>query len=173
MRKRLAIIGTAICFCAVVLGVVLFSDSASPLKSKARRQWKDNALAQIAKQTSDPAAILKEIETMKTTPKDSEWWETWLSQDLIVMTNGEWMAYRYVCLKEEAQIPDLFLGRGSDGRWYYSTWHFCVNMQNLSVVKDIPSLGPPRSLTEFSKRYSVREFDGHSDECLKDTRSVH
>lgn len=173
MRKKLAVIGTAICFCAVALGIVIFVGGPERLDSKARRQWKDNAIVQIAKQTSDSAAILKEIQAMKNTPPDSEWWDTWISEDLIVMTNGEWMAYRNVCYKEEGQIPDLFLGRGSDGRWYYSTFHFCVKMQNLSVAKDVAVLGLPRSLTEFSRQYYLREFDGHSDECLKDTRPEH
>ena len=168
MRKKLAVIGTAICLCAVALGVVIFVGVPDEFHSKARRQWKDNALAQIAKQTSDSAVIIKEIEAMKTTPSDSEWWDTWISEDLIVMTNGQWIAYRNVCQKEEERIPDLFLGRGSDGRWYYSTYHFCVRMINL---KDV--MGQPKSLTEFSKRYYLREFDGHSDECLKDTRPKH
>ena len=167
MRKKLAVIGTAICLCAVALGVVIFVGGPERLDSKARRQWKDNAIVQIAKQTSDSAGILKEIEAMKTTLLDSEWWDTWISEDLIVMTNGQWIAYRNICQKEDEQIPDLLLGLGSDGRWYYSTFHFCVRMQNLSVM------GQPKSLTEFSKKYYLREFDGHSDECLKDTRPKH
>lgn len=104
---------------------------------------------------------------MKTTPLESEW-ETWISEDLIVMTNGQWIAYRNVCQKEGERIPDLFLGRGSDGRWYYSTYHFCVRMLNL---KDV--MGQPKSLTEFRQTYYLREFDGHSDECLKEPRPRH
>ena len=168
MRKKLAVIGTAICLCAVALGVVIFVGGPERLDPKARRQWKDNAIVQIAKQTSDSTGILKEIEAMKTTPVDSEWWDSWISEDLIVMTNGQWIAYRNVCQKEEERIPDLFLGLGSDGRWYYSTYHFCVRMINLKDVMD-----QPKSLTEFSKTYYLREFDGHSDECLKETRPKH
>ena len=166
MRKKLAFIG-AICFCAVALGVVIFVGGPERLDPKARRQWKDNAIVQIAKQTSNSAGIFKEIEEMKTTPLDSEWWDTWISEDLIVMTNGQWIAYRNICQKEDERIPDLFLGLGSDGHWYYSTFHFCVRMQNLSVM------GQPKSLTEFSKKYYLREFDGHSDDYLKDTRPKH
>ena len=168
MRKKLAVIGTAICFCAVALGIVIFVGGPERLDSKARRQWKDNAIVQIAKQTSDSAGNFKEIEAMKTTPLDSEWWDTWISEDLIVMTNGQWIAYRNVCQKEDERIPDLFLGLGSDGLWYYSTYHFCVRMINL---KDV--MGQPKSLTEFSRTYYLREFDGHSDECLKETRPKH
>ncbi len=167
MRKKLAVIGTAICLCAVALGVVILVGGPQRLHSKARRQWKDNAIVQIAKQTSDSAAIFSEIEVMKTTPVESEW-NTWISEDLIVMTNGQWMAYRNVCEKEAERIPDLFLGRGSDGRWYYSTFHFCVRMINL---KDV--MGQPKSLTEFTRTCHLREFDGHSDECLQETRPNH
>jgi hypothetical protein len=167
MSKKLVVIGTAICLCAVALGVVLLVGGPQQLDSKARRQWKDKAIVQIAKQASDSAAIFKEIEAMKTTPQESEW-DTWISEDLIVMTNGEWIAYRNVCEKEMERIPDLFLGLGSDGRWYYSTFHFCVRMINL---KDV--VGQPKSLTEFSRTCYLKEFDGHSDECLKDTRPKH
>jgi len=104
---------------------------------------------------------------MKTTPLESEW-DTWISDDLILMANGQWITYRNVCRKEEERIPDLFLGLGSDGRWYYSTWHFCVRTIN---VKDV--MVQPKSLTEFSKTYDLREFDGHSDEYLKETRPKH
>jgi len=173
MRKKLAAIGTAICFCAVALGVVIFVGGPERRESKARRQWKDNAIVQIAKQTSDSAGILKEIEAMMTTPKDSEWWDTWISEDLILMTNGQWMAYRSVCQKEDERIKDLFLGLGSDGRWYYSTFHFCVNMQNLNLQPPMPGGMQPRSLTEFSNKYYLKEFDGHSDESLKETRPKH
>jgi hypothetical protein len=167
MRKKLAVIGTAICLCAVALGIVIFVAGPERLDSKARRHWKDNAIVQIAKQTSDSAAILKEIEAMKTTPPESEW-DTWISEDLIVMTNGQWIAYRSICQKEEERIPDLFLGLGSDGRWYYSTYHFCIRMINLKY-----DVGQPKSLTEFSRTYYLKEFDGQSDDCLKDTRPQH
>ena len=105
------------------------------------------------------------MKTMSSVESESEWW---ISEDLIVMTNGQWMAYRNVCAKEEARIPDLFLGRGSDGHWYYSTYHFCVRMMNLTDV-----VGQPKSLMEFSRTCYLKEFDGHSDECLKDTRPKH
>ena len=168
MKKKLPVIGAAICLCAAALGVVIFvggPERPDRLDSKARRQWKDNAIVQIAKQASNSAVIFKEIEAMKNTPVESDW-DTWLSEDLIVMTNGEWMAYRYVCQKEEERISDLFLGLGSDGRWYFSTFHFCVRMMNL---KDKDVVGQPKSLTDFSRRCHLREFDGHSDECLRST----
>jgi hypothetical protein len=164
MRKSLAILGAAICLCAVALGVLVLAGGPPRLDSKARKQWKDNAIAEIAKQTSDTAPILKEVEAMKAKPSGELEWDGWISEDLIVMTNGQWMAYRNVCAKEKERIPDLFLGRGSDGRWYYSTYHFCIRM---IVLKDM--LGQPGSLAQFLQQGFLREFDGHSDECLKKT----
>jgi hypothetical protein len=79
------------------------------------------------------------------------------------MTNGEWMAYRNVCAKEEDRIADLVIGRGSDGKWYYSTFHFCIGMLNLRTMEQ------PESLPRFQTEYFLQEFDGHSDECLKKT----
>jgi hypothetical protein len=80
------------------------------------------------------------------------------------MTNGDWVVYRNVCWKEPSRIPDLFLGRASDGKWYYSTFHFCVRM---IVLKDM--LGQPEGLVNFRTNCYLREFDGRSDECLKST----
>jgi hypothetical protein len=164
MRKKLAIIGAVLCLCAVALGVVALFGGPPRLHSKARKQWKDNAIAEIAKQTSDTAPILKQIEAMKTKPSTESEWDTWISDNLIVMTNGQWMVYRNVCAKEKERIPDLFLGCSSDGRWYYSTYHFCIRM---IVLKDM--LGQPESLAHFVQQGFLREFDGHSDECLKQT----
>lgn len=165
--RKLAVIGTAMCFCAAAIVIVIIVGRPERLDSKARRQWKDHAIVQIAKQTGDATTLVKEIEAMKTTPVESEW-DTWISADLIVMTNGQWMAYRNVCQKEAERIPDLFLGLGSDGRWYYSTYHFCVRMINL---KDV--VGQPGSLKEFITTCALKEFDGHSDDCLRPTNNPH
>jgi hypothetical protein len=164
MTKKLAIVGVAIGLCAAVAGVVILSGGPPRLDSKARKQWKDKAIAEISQQTKDAAPILKKIGFMKTKPSVESEWDRWISDDLIVMTNGEWMAYRNICAKQEGRIPDLFLGRGSDGHWYYSTFHFCIGM---IVLKDM--LDQPESLAKFKQEGFLREFDGHSDECLKKT----
>jgi hypothetical protein len=164
VKKKLVILGTALCLCAVGVGAVALFGGPPRLDSKARKQWKNKAIAEIAKQTSDTAPILKEVEAMKTRPSVESEWDGWISEDLIVMTNGQWMAYRNVCAKEKERIPDLFLGHGSDGRWYYSTYHFCIRM---IVLRDM--LGQPESLAQFVRQGFLREFDGHSDECLKKT----
>ena len=60
-------------------------------------------------------------------------------------------------------VDHLFLAHGSDGRWYYSTYHFCNRV--AGVISD----DPPGSIAEFLSRYAAREFDGKSDVCLQHT----
>ena len=87
----------------------------------------------------------------------------WANEPVLLMTNGEYIIYEY---RHRANIyfpPHLFLGHCSDGRWLYSSYHFCLHM-NMVRFDD-----PPGSIAEFAKRYSAREFDGKSDQCLKMT----
>ena len=79
------------------------------------------------------------------------------------MKNGDWIAYASRCSKEDWRIRDIFIGRATDGKWYYSTFHFCRGMLTLRVEDR------PESLDKFITAYSLREFDGRSDECLKKT----
>jgi hypothetical protein len=81
-----------------------------------------------------------------------------------VTRNGEWLAYTNVCRKEDRHIHDLFLARGSDGRWYYSTYHFCIGMIVLRMEEQ-----QPEDLAGFAKTYFLRTFDGQSDDCLQKT----
>ncbi len=65
------------------------------------------------------------------------------------MTNGEYIVYDYWHGANNGFVDHLFLGHSSDGRWLYSTYHFCNHM--AMVVGD----EPPGSNAEFAKRYAV------------------
>jgi hypothetical protein len=163
MKRKRAIGGAAFLLCVAALGLAVLMGG-ERLNSKARKEWKEKATAEIAQQTSDSARVCKEIESLKTKSSGESGWARWISEDIILMTNGEWMAYRNTCAKEEGRIPDLFIGRGSNGKWYYSTYHFCIGMIVLKTMSD-----QPESLTKFRSDGYLREFDGHSDECLRKT----
>ena len=91
----------------------------------------------------------------------------WLTDKLILMKSGEWLVYKSHCSKEEPHIVrDIFLAKGSDGKWYYSTFHFCVGMCVLRMEET-----QPPNLSAFVHEYNLREFDGHSDESLRLTKS--
>jgi hypothetical protein len=83
------------------------------------------------------------------------------------MTNGEYLVYAHIDAKEDGRIHDIFIARGSDGKWYYSTFHFCIGMVTLAA--EVLGPGWNGSISEFATAYSAHEFDGHSDECLKKT----
>jgi hypothetical protein len=59
--------------------------------------------------------------------------------------------------------PQYFLGRAFDGKLYYSTHHFCIRKLVLGQDEQ------PASLKQFVETYSLRGFDGRSDECLNKT----
>jgi hypothetical protein len=81
------------------------------------------------------------------------------------MANGQYIIFAFWHSPYRGFVGDLFLGCGSDGRWLYSSYHFCNRM--AAVRGD----DPPRSIGDFQNRYFVHEFDGKSDECLQDTWS--
>ncbi len=163
MKNKLAIAGGATLLCVVAVGLVGFAGG-QQLNSKARKEWKGKAISEITQRASNAASFAKEIDLLKTKPSVESEWDRWISEDLILMTNGEWMVYRNICAKEKGRIPDLFIGRASDGKWYYSTYHFCIGMIVLKTMME-----QPESLAKFRDDCYLREFDGHSDECLKKT----
>jgi len=158
--KRLLIIAGV--FGLVIAVVVIAMGVRAPLRSSERRAWKDNAIDKISSSVSDPAWVKGELAALKkrTGNEDSD---GWLSDRLIVMRNGDWLVYANVCRKEDRRLHDLFLGLGSDGRWYYSTYHFCKGMIVLRMEEQ------SSDLAAFSKTYYLHQFDGHSDDCLQKT----
>ena len=168
-KKSLLIAG--LCSLLLVIGAVVIRDR-DDLRSDARRAWKDRAIAGISSALADPAWPGREVMELKKNEnpdsgrngiRDPGEAGDWFSERLILMRNGDWLAYTNICRKEDRRIHDLFLARGSDGQWYYSTYHFCIGMLVLRMDDQADSLAT------FTKTYSVRTFDGHSDECLRKT----
>jgi hypothetical protein len=158
-KKTFVIAGICGCLIAVGMMAVLF-----PPSSSARRAWKEKAFAEIAARMADPAWVEGEIKSVKQqAAADPSSSDAWFSDRLILMRNGDWLAYANICSKEDKRIQDLFLARGSDGRWYYSTYHFCIGLVVLRMEE------PSDDLPAFVKTYYLRQFDGKSDECLQKT----
>jgi hypothetical protein len=87
----------------------------------------------------------------------------WTGNVVLLMTNGQFLVFKFWHGANNGFVDHLFLAHTSDGRWLYSTYHFCDQMATL--VNDTP----PGSLAEFERTYFAREFDGKSDVCLKPT----
>lgn len=114
--------------------------------------WRAQEIEVLTKRTNDSRVIA----------------EGWLTDKLILMQSGEWLVYRSHCSKAKPHwVKDIFVARGSDGKWYYSTFHFCVGMCALLMDQETQ----PPNLAMFVHEYNLREFDGRSDECLKETKT--
>ena len=162
VKKPLAIAIVSVLLLAVI-GAVAFLRPPS-LQSSARRAWKEKSIFDIAARVADPSWPTNEFARLK--PKstnDVSDDARWLSEHIIVTRKGEWLAFANSCQKQDGRIPDIFLARGSDGHWYYSTYHFCVGMVVLRMEAQ------PEDLATFAKTYFLQAFDGNSDECLQKT----
>ena len=135
----------------------------------ARRHWKNDALPVIARWAEDSNWRAQEIEIVTKRTNDERVIENgWLTDKMILMQSGEWLVYKSHCSKAEPhEVKDFFLAKGSDGKWYFSTFHFCVEMVALRGEQETQ----PPNLAMFVREYNLREFDGRSDECLKETKT--
>jgi hypothetical protein len=159
--KKNPLIVLVIVLAGMVAGVWMLWNARS-LHSAARRSWKQRSLAEISARVADPRWASNELARLRVAAtNDSS--DGWLSDQIIVMKNGEWLAYANICQKENWRVRDLFVARGSDGRWYYSTYHFCISMVVLRMDEQ------PENLAQFTKTYFLRVFDGQSDDCLQQT----
>jgi hypothetical protein len=116
---------------------------------------------QIANTSMTNEKVLTEIDQIKHPTPNLDF--GWAHEHVLLMTNGQFLVYASRHGFNNGFVDHLFLAHGSDGRWYYSTYHFCNNM--AGVAGD----GPPGSIKEFASRYAAREFDGRSEMCLQHT----
>lgn len=161
-QKWIMIVGIIVPIAAAVgwhsLGLHDFS------RNKWRRDWKTSAIGAIESKAADRAWLNKETANLKAKVEaHGEADGKWFSNDLLLMKNVDWIVYSAKCQKDDWRIRDIFIGRASDGKWYYTTFHFCRGMLDLRVEER------SESLAKFIASYSLREFDGRSDECLNRT----
>lgn len=162
MKKSLVIVIAAALLLAIIGGCAILRPPS--LQSSARRTWKDKSIAEITTRIAAPGWPSNEFAHLEARSTDDPSGDTdWLSNHVIVTRKGEWLAYANVCQKQDKRIHDLFLARGSDGRWYYSTYHFCVDMIVLRIDEQ------PDDLAAFVRTYFLQTFDGRSDDCLQKT----
>jgi hypothetical protein len=128
-----------------------------------RAAWKTTTLKRLAGLSLTNEDIAQKLETLKTSRGLAEQYRDWTGDGVLLMTNNEYLIYAFRHGFNDGFVDHLFLGHGSDGHWYYSTYHFCNSM--VGVGGD----DAPGSIAEFASRYAVREFDGKSDVCLEHT----
>ncbi len=161
---------------AIIVGIVAALAAAAFLAPRAlekhrraerqryRREWKDRAVAEIRRLANDPDWVAAEMAALKSQPPKSLYGgEGWLSERLVLLENGDWMVYAAKARKEDQRIDDIFICKASDGKWYYSTYHFCKMMTVLTWRGQRPDLA------SVIEAYYLEEFDGKSDEALGKT----
>lgn len=127
-----------------------------------RRLWKNRAVAAIAADLEDPDHLKKRFGQVPTPGGEFDTTvPEWKTADTIVCRDASWLAYRAQCHKVDPKVHDIFIAKASDGNWYYSDYHFCVDMMMLEEQ--------PRSLEDFKYRYFLVKFDGVSDRALDPT----
>lgn len=144
-------------------GLVLGGWSAVRYKhERARTDWKTAALARLSALSLTNEDVSRELESLERNRGVGEHQE-WAGVQVVLMTNNEFLVYASRHGLNSGFVDHLFLAHGSNGRWYYSTYHFCNNMAGVRFED------PPGSLAEFSTRYAAHEFDGKSDVCMQHT----
>ena len=127
----------------------------------ARENWKTATLPHLVETSATNEQVRIELEQIKNPTSNVDF--SWAHEHVILMTNGEYLVYAFRHGFNNGFLDHLFLAHGTDGKWYYSTYHFCNHM--AVILAD----DPPGSIGEFAKRYWLSEFDGKSDDCLKHT----
>ena len=169
MKKKLLIVLGLVLLLSLALIAVLPSPMQRRLHALERKQWKGQAIARITSGSLNQGMISNEVALLQAEAANHSG-DGWIGTNALLMMNGEHLVYSHIDAKQDHRIHDLFLARGSDGKWYYSTFHFCINMITLRAeIAGEPKHG---SIAEFVQTYSAKEFDGQSDECLKKTWPV-
>jgi hypothetical protein len=151
--------------CALVALAIVWGAVVQHNNQRARADWKAVALSRLAALSFTNEDISRELETLRASGGAGDH-RDWVSDHILWMTNGEFLIFEFRHGLDGGSVEHLFLARSSEGRWYYSTYHFCNSM--VAVMGD----QPPGSIAEFATRYSAREFDGKSDACLQHTWPV-
>lgn len=158
MKRKFLIIA------AIVIAIIVGAFFSLPIiirevvMKPAQMEWRRNAISLIEEIFNDPAKMEEERKNMQSGMGGDD---SFLAEHLILMQNGEWIVYSAECHKKDRRIRDIFIGKASDGKWYYTNYHFCIGMINL--------MSQPETFADFTNEYSVCEFDGDPKNTFGDT----
>jgi hypothetical protein len=165
LSKRALLLSLAIITLSAAYLAFRSRNTLDPLHAPARIQWKDHAISLIQQRAADRqwlAAQTAQLQARSATRP----YANWIGDEVLLMKNGDWIICQNICRKQAPHIEDLFIGLGSDGHWYYSTFHFCVHKVTLFNEGTQPD-----SLLQFADGYSLRPFTPPSNDCLQSTWS--
>ena len=161
MKKRYLVIVTVLL--AVSLAGVLCVLGMRWARQRSIEKWNHAAIAAVSSLASDTNWIASQISTLHTQPIEDMSQSGWMTNNLIVLKSEEWLIFTNACQKEDWRLQDMFIGKASDGKWYYTTYHFCIGM------KVLPVMGQPENMQAFKTKYFVRWFNGAQEAVLTKT----
>jgi hypothetical protein len=165
MRKRRIIRIALIALVLLVAGA--FSLRWFLSSARLRKNWKDQGVPAVAHWADDSHWLDEHIGPIKAQlAQQPPSWGAWVGDHVLLMKNGDWIVFQNDCSHQQQLLRDIFIGKGSDGRWYYSSFHFCCDAIVLKIEAQ------PPDLTAFVQKYFLREFDGKSDDAIKPTWTV-
>ena len=138
---------------AVVLSGVLCVLGLRWARQRTIEKWNRAAIATVSCLASDTNWISSQISTLRTQPLEDMSRSGWMTNNLLILKSGEWIVFTNACQKEDWRLQDMFIGKASDGKWYYTTYHFCIGM------KVLPVMGQPEEMKFFQTNYYVRVLD--------------
>lgn len=160
MKRALVILAALL---ALAAGILAYRNLPGRPANAPRRAWAAQAIADIRQRASNEQWLAEEIARVQALPRPNQFDGRWFSDGMLVMSNGEWICARNICNKQAFNISDLFVGQASGGKWYYSTFHFCIGMDVLHMEPQ------PHTLDEFIRGYWLLPFDGDPGNCLGKT----
>jgi len=160
MKKKGCFVAFGVTAGVIAVAVMILVVTLPRYRDSVRNQWKVDTIAAINRLASDTNSVAAAITSLAAqTPKGGTD-DGWISDHLILMANGDWIVYDNICTKSDWRIADIFIGHASDGKWYYSTFHFCIGAIVLRLQ------GRPADLATFVKEYYLSEFTGQATEIL-------
>ena len=171
-KKSKIVLGLAV-IVGVVCLLVIFVANIHTGDPRTMEEYKKDAISEIKQLSENEEWIQEQMKTLKENQDDPQ--GLWFSNRFLPFKNGEWMICMHRGSKGDSRTNrmlrgedyyDIFIGYGSDGKWYYSTYHFCVEMLVLRMF------GQPESLKQFAQKeedYYVHEFNGHPSSCTEKT----
>ena len=147
----------------LIAGLIIARPFSEWRRLAVQAEWKVNAVQRIIRLSSDAKWIAQSKSDLAKIRMADDPGEPPLSADMILLKNDEWLVYRSIAGKEDWRFDDIFIAKASDGKWYYSTYHFCVRMIVLHLHPQLDSLD------QFKKAYFLREFSGNATDPMPRT----
>ncbi len=127
-----------------------FSQDLDKVKGAAAEKFKEEAVQKIGDCLKDKNWIAEQKAAIKKKNADNEGSKAFFTDSLILFANGDWLAYAANSESDDMVVGDVLVGKGSDGKTYFSSYQF---KKGLSVLV---FMGQPASLKTFVKDYELK-----------------